>query len=308
MLAKMPRQILNLLAQFKKLQNPVLSQIKTRILKLTCQRILRIGVLPRTDQTRKPIQCFRIERKNFPNFPSRRLPPISDHIGAHCRTQFPVTFVDILNRTLSLISAGKIPDDVRPLPPLLRKKSFEQQTHAHSVDGGDSQRVAHRAVRCRTSSLNQNIVLLAKSHNVPNNQEISCQLQLFTQRQLSSDLFRCLFVPGSISMQHSIPCPCAQKCDLRFAIRRRIDGKLIAQVAHRKNKTRSKLRGIRNGLRHVRKKNRHLRRRFEIPFRVVSKKPPSAGEHAMISQTRKNIQNLALFWQGMANAVSREQR
>src|SRR5580704_10926928 len=40
----------------------------------------------------------------------------------------------------------------------------------------------------------------------------------------------------------------------------------------------------------------------------MSKKPPGVGEHAMISQTGKNIQNLALFWQCMANAVCREQR
>src|SRR6516164_5763883 len=121
----MTREVLNFLAKFKKLQNPMLLKIQAGILKLPRECVLGICVFPGADQTGKPVEGFWIERKNLSNFARSRFAAIGDDISAHGRAKLSVAFVDILNCAFALIAAGKIEVNVRPLTPFLGEKTFE---------------------------------------------------------------------------------------------------------------------------------------------------------------------------------------
>ena len=134
------------------------------------------------------IERFRIERQSLADFARRRAAAIGDHVRGHGRAQFPVALVDILNGAFPLIAAGQIEIDVRPFAALLGKKSLEEQVHADRIDGRNAQRVANGAVGRRTAPLHQNIFLAAEANDVPDDQKIAGQIELFDQRQLAIDL------------------------------------------------------------------------------------------------------------------------
>jgi hypothetical protein len=124
-----------------------------------------------------------------------------------------------LNDALALISAGKIEIDIRPFAALFGKKSLEQQIHFDRIDGGDSQRIANRAIGRRAAPLHQNIFLAAKAHDVPNDQEITGEFEFLDQCQLAFHLPPRFFIVGAVALQHSFACARAKEMHFRCAIR-----------------------------------------------------------------------------------------
>src|SRR5580692_10951105 len=113
-----------------------MTKIKTGVSKLPLQRVFRIFVFPRTDQARKPVQRFAVETERFTDLSRCGASSIRDDIGSHRRTELSIAFIHILNRALTLISAGKVEIDIRPLATLFGEKTLEQQSHAHRIDSG----------------------------------------------------------------------------------------------------------------------------------------------------------------------------
>ncbi len=73
-------------------------------------------------------------------------------------------------------------------PRSLGKKALEEQFHLDRIDGGDPERITDRAVGGRSAALHQNILAAAEVDDVPDDQEIAGQLELFDERQLAIDL------------------------------------------------------------------------------------------------------------------------
>src|ERR1700687_2745973 len=200
----MPGQILNFLAQFKKLSNAMLFEVQTRFLELSSERVLRIRVFPRTHKFSQPVQSFRIERKNFTNFASGGLAAVGDDIGGHRGAQLPIALVNVLNGASSLIPTRQIQVDVWPLTAFFGKKSFEKEIHPHGINGGNAKRIADRAVRGRTSALNQNIFFLAKANDIPNDEEVTGQVEFFDNRQFAFHLLPGAFMILAVAANHPL--------------------------------------------------------------------------------------------------------
>ena len=205
-------------------------EIEAGVAEMAIERVAFIFVFPRAHQAREAIEHFRLERERLADFASRRAPAIGDHIGRHRRAQFSVTFVDVLNGALALIAAGKIEIDVGPFAALFGKESLEEQIHAHRIHGGDSQRIADRAIGRRAAALHQNILFAAEANDVPNDQEIAGEIEFFNHRQLALDLFAGFFVVAAIAGNHAFPRAFAKKMHLWLAVRNGIFRKFVAQI------------------------------------------------------------------------------
>ncbi len=114
-----------------------------------------------------------------------------------------VALVDVLNGALALVAAGKIEIDVGPFAALFGKKALEEQVHADRIDGGDAERVADRAVGGRAAPLHQNVLLAAEAHDVPDDQEIAGEVELFDQGQFALDLPAGALVVGAVAPEHA---------------------------------------------------------------------------------------------------------
>ena len=88
----------------------------------------------------KPIERFRIESHGFADFARSGSVAIRDDIGSHGRAQRAVSLINVLDGPFTLIAAGKIEIDIRPLAAFFGKKSFEEQFHPHGIDRRDAER------------------------------------------------------------------------------------------------------------------------------------------------------------------------
>src|SRR5215467_7681050 len=167
MLAEMPRQTLHFLTKLKKFANTMIGEIKASILELASERIVGIGVFPGADQAGEAVERFRVEGKHLADFSRGRFATVSDDVGGHGGAEFSVALVNVLDSALALISAGKIKIDVRPFATLFRKKTLEKQVHSDGIDGRDAKRVADRTVGGRSATLNQDVVFVAETDDVP---------------------------------------------------------------------------------------------------------------------------------------------
>src|SRR5262249_10175504 len=105
--------------------------------------------------------------------------------------------------------------------------------HADGIDSGDAQRVTHGAVGSRASSLHQDAVDTAETNDVPYDQEVSGQSQLFNQRQLTPDLLRYAICDRLVPRPGALPGAGVEKRIHGLARRNGIARKLVAQVLQR---------------------------------------------------------------------------
>ena len=68
------------------------------------------------------------------------------------------------------------------------RKRSKSKFHADGIDGGDAERVADGAIGGRSAALHQNVLLAAEADQVPDDQEISFEIEFFDQRQFAFDL------------------------------------------------------------------------------------------------------------------------
>ena len=129
-----------------------------------------------------------IESERLAHFARGHAIAIGDDVGGHGGAALAVSLVDILDDFFALVAAGQIEIDVGPLAALFRKKAFEEKFHADGIDGGDAERIADGAVGGRAASLNQNVLLAAVADQVPDDEEISGELEFLDQRQFFFDL------------------------------------------------------------------------------------------------------------------------
>ena len=143
-------------------------------------------------------------------------PAIGNDVRRHRRAQLAVALIHVLNGALALIAAGQVEIDVGPLAALLRQETLEEQLHADRIDRSDAERIADRAVGGRAAALHQDALLAAVAHDVPHDQEISGQFELFDQREFALDL-----PSGALPQARPAPVACSGRALLAMARDRR---------------------------------------------------------------------------------------
>ena len=189
----MPRQILKAQAQLEKFTNPRLPHIEACRPEL---RVERVGLVLDSKGRRgyEPVERIHVEAQNLPGL-ARRIPAaIRDDIGGHRGAQRAVSLIDVLNGALALVAARKIEIDVGPLAALFGKEALEEQLHFHRIHRRNSERITNSAVRRRAAALDEDVVLQAELNDVPNDQEVTFEAQLFDERQLALDLTPGVFI------------------------------------------------------------------------------------------------------------------
>ena len=158
-------------------------QIEPGIAKLALERVVRILAIPRwPTRLDKPSERLVVEAQRLAHFARRRPAAISDDVGGHRRAELSVALINVLNDALALIAAGQIEIDVRPFAAFFGEKALEQQFHADRIDRRYSKRITDGAVGRRAAALHQNVLLAAELDDVPDDQEITCELELLDQR------------------------------------------------------------------------------------------------------------------------------
>jgi hypothetical protein len=175
---------------------------------------------------------------------------------------FSEALVDVLDDALALVAAGQIDIDVGPFAALFGEKALEQQVHADRVDRGDAERVADRAVGGRAAALRQDAVLAAEAHDVPDDQEIAGQFELFDQRQLAFDLPPGALVIGLIAAARALIHTRAQEAGHGFALGHGVAREFVAQIGEREFQARGDFEGIGDAPRAGRRTGAPFRRAF----------------------------------------------
>src|SRR5215472_1562567 len=168
--------------------------VETCVMEMTRQRVILVFVFPCANKAGQAAERFRIERQSFADFAGRGTAAIADDVGGHGCAEFAVTFIDMLDGALALISTGKIEIDVRPFAALFGEKAFKEKAHANRIYSGNAERVANGAVGGRSASLHENIVFVAETNDVPNDQEVAGKIEFFDERELAIDLLARFFV------------------------------------------------------------------------------------------------------------------
>ena len=194
---------------------------------------------------------------------------IGDHVGGHGRAELAEALVDILDGALALIAAGQVDIDIGPLAALFGEEALEQQVHADRVDRGDSERIADRAVGGRAAALHQDVVLAAEAHDVPDDQEIARQLELFDQRQLALDLLPRALVIRAVAPARAFVGELAQEATSACGLGHGIARELVAQVGQREIEARGDLARVGDGFGQIGEEPRHLRGRFDVALGIA---------------------------------------
>ena len=308
MLPQVPRQILHGLVQLQKFAYARILQVQVGVAEMPFGRIAGVLPFPRPHQARQAIQRHHLKSQRFAHLARRRLPAIGNHIGRHGRAQLAVALVDILNGALPLLAAGQVQVDIRPLAALLRQKALEQQIHPHRVHRRDPQRITHRAVGRRAAPLRQNATVPAEIHDVPNDQEIAVQRQLFDQRQFALDLPPRFVVIRMVAPPRAFIRPFTEKRSHALAFRHRIARKFVAQIRQREFQARRNLTGVRDGFRQIGEQPRHLRAGLDIALRIGREQPSGGFERHLFAHAGEHIQHFPLPRSGVANAIGGHQR
>ena len=187
-LAKMARQVLKAQTQVEELADTRLVQIETRHPELRFKRVGRIFIFPRADKARQAIERFRIEAKHLAGFTCGGPAAIRDDIGRHGGAKLAVSLIHVLDGALALIAAGQIQIDIGPLAAFFGKESLEKQLHSHGIDRRDTQCITNGAVGGRAAALHEDVVLTAELNDVPDDEEVSFEAELFNKPQLTLDL------------------------------------------------------------------------------------------------------------------------
>ena len=221
--------------------------------------------------------------------------------------------IDVLYCLLALLFRRKIKIDVRPLAPVFAQKAFKQQFHADRVNRRDFERVADRRIRSTATSLDENVMLFAKLHNVPNDQKISFETQLRNQRELVFNLLLRAFqklriAHGSITAKHALVNSLAQEAIHRIAVWDGVAGELITQIVQLELQAGGEINGIGCCSPNVTEQSHHFAGRAKIALAIVREKTARMVEFRMIANCRKKVQHLAVICCGVPDTVGRNDR
>src|SRR6185312_6069088 len=91
--------------------------------------------------------------------------------------------------------------DVRPLATALAQEPLKEQFHPYRVDSRYFERIADGRVRRTAAALNQDVVFLAETNDVPDDQEVSCKAEPRNQFEFVIDLLLRALQKGGVILR-----------------------------------------------------------------------------------------------------------
>ena len=256
----------------------------------------------------EPIQFVLFEPERFADIAHGGAAAIGNDVCGHGRAELAVTLVDVLNGSLALIAAGEIEIDVGPFAAFFGEEPFKQQFHADGIDGGDPERITDGAVCGRAAALHQNAFAAAELDDVPDDQEIAFELQLFDHGELVFNLTAGFFVIRAVAVSRALFRALAQKGGLGFAVGQRVARKLIAEVFEREGKARGEFAGFGDGFGDVGKQTRHLRCGFQVPLAVEAQQCSRFGDCGFVFRAGEDVEQRTALRTGVGDSVGGEDR
>src|ERR1700680_236391 len=181
MLAEVTRQILHRDTQLEIFAQPGMIQIQSRIAKAMIESIVGVTIFPGRNGGRYFVQGLRIKTQSLAHFARSHAAAISDDVGGHGSAALAIAFIQILNHAFALVATGEIEINVGPFAAFLGKKPLEEQLHADRIDRRDAKRIADRTVGSGSSSLRQNVLFAAEADQIPDNEEVAGEVELFNE-------------------------------------------------------------------------------------------------------------------------------
>jgi hypothetical protein len=231
-LAEMARQVLDGPPDAREVLNAQVARIAARLAEMRGERIAGILVLPVAHELRQPLDEIGGQRERLADLPRRAPAAIGDDVGGHRRAEPAIALVDVLDDLLAAVAARQVEVDVRPLPALLGEEALEEQLHLYRIDGGESERVAHRAIGGGAAPLHEDLVPAAILDQVPDDEEVAGQIEAPDDVELVGDLATGLVgeLPRAVAPPRARLRERAEVADGRLPRRQRIVGELVAQI------------------------------------------------------------------------------
>jgi len=308
MLAEVTRQVLRHTVKVEKFAHARLFKIEAGLTELAHVGIFGIAPFERMCQTAQPFERSNFESQRLADFARGGPSAVRDHVGGHRGAQFSEALVDVLDGALTLIAAGEIDIDIGPLAALLGEESLEQQFHADGIDGGDPERVTDRAIGGRTATLAEDVVLFAETHDVPNDEEIARQIELFDECQFTFHLPLGALVIRLIAQARALVGALSQEGHLRLALRHGVAREAIAQVGEGEFEAFGNGAGVVDGLGQIGEQARHFSGRFDVALRVTFQQSAGIGEGDVIAHAGEDVKQFALLGSGVGRAVGGDER
>ncbi len=307
-LSQVPRQILHALIERKKFLHQRLLEIDAGFVELALGGIRCIMKSPVRDHFREASQRFLIEAQHLADVARGGAAAVGDDVGGHGGAELPVALVDVLNGALAFVAAGEIEIDVGPLAAFFGKKALEQQIHADRIDGSDFERITHGAVGGRAAPLHQQSLLFAETNDVPDDQEIARQIELFDHGELALDLALGFFVIRAVALARAFIGELAQIRIHGLAGRDGVRGKLVAQIAERELQARRQVLRVGDGLGQIGEELAHLRGALEMALGIFGEQLAGFKNSGLVAHAGEGVEQVALVFHGVRDAVGCEQR
>ena len=141
---------------------------------------------PTVDLLRPGVLLADLVAERLGHVAHRRARPVGDDVCDLGGVVAPVTLVDVLDHTLSLITFN-VDVDVGWAVALHRQEPLEQQPERHRVGGGDTSRVAHRRVGGAAPTLAEDVRLPAELDEVPHHEEVAGEPEVLDHVELVID-------------------------------------------------------------------------------------------------------------------------
>ena len=304
----MARQILDGHPQLGKRAHTRHVERQTGRVHVARQRLVGVGELEGVHHLGQPIDALLVERQRLPHLARGAPAAICDDVGRHGRAALSVFLVDALNHLLAPIAARQIEIDVGPFAAFLRQEALEQQLHLDGIDRRDPEAVADGAVGGRSPALHEDVLLTAVIDDVPDNQEIAGEIELFDEIELAGDLGAGLVVIGPVPIARAHLRDVAEKGGGCFPRRHGIHRKPISQIRHRVFEPLGQRRRSRERVGTIGEQLRHRFARLEVPLRISCQPPPRGIERRMVPHAREHVEEGTLGRRGTAHVVGRHER
>ena len=111
--------------------------------------------------------------QRLPNFTRSASPAISNDIRGHGGPILSVAPINFLDHFFPPIATREIKIDIRPAFASFAQEPLENEMITHGINRRDPEAVTNRAVGGAAATLHHDVVLAAKIHDVPDNQEVA---------------------------------------------------------------------------------------------------------------------------------------
>src|SRR5581483_6325424 len=230
-----------------------MGEVESSIAEAVVECVVVIAVLPVRHRGGNFVERLGIESESLAHFSRSHATAVSNDIGSHGRAAFSIFLVDVLDDALALIAAGEIDINVGPLAALFGKEPFEEEIHADRIDGGDAERIADRAVGCGTAPLGKNLLLVTETDYVPDDKEVSGEIEFGNEGQFALDLAAGAVAQVrlglAVAILKSLPGAVAKERHHRLACGDGVFGKFVAEIGQLEFQARGKFAGIRDRFR-----------------------------------------------------------